>query len=274
MWGLGVISEMKKESDIMTNQKIAQKRRLKYMPVGEHITYTVKNKKLLFLNFSLRWLILEKMPWLAAKIFHIVINERVVDYSFVHQNINLDGKGRILDVGCHGSKLVIELASLGYETYGIDVIEYPLKHKNFTFIQGDIYKAPFPDNFFDAVTAVSTIEHVGLGRYGDPTDSDGDKKAVKEIKRILKPDGKAIITVPFGKRTIVYRKEIPLHRVYDSYALTALFSDSGLEIVKIECIAKKGEMYIPVTLSEAENIESGEVVMADALVVAQKEGKA
>lgn len=253
----------------------SEKKRLRYMPVGEPMGYTAKNRKLLFLNFSLRWLILNKMPWLAEKVFHLVINERVADYSFVHQNvgIGLNGKGRILDVGCYVTKLVIELASLGYEVYGIDGREYPLKHPNFTFVQGDICRTSFPDDFFDAVTAVSTIEHIGLGRYEDPTYSDGDKKAVKEIKRILKPGGKAIITVPFGKRTIVYRKKIPLHRVYDSQALTDLFSDSELEIIKINCIAKKGEMWIPVTLREAENIEGGEVVMADALVVAQKEGE-
>ena len=248
-------------------------KRLKYMPVGEPMGYTAKNKKLLFLNVSLRWLLLNKMPWLAGKIFHLVVNERVADYPFVHQNIGigLNGKGRILDVGCHGSKLVIELASLGYETYGIDVIEYTLEHPNFTFVQGDICKTPFPYDFFDAVTAVSIIEHIGLGRWGDPIYSDGDKKAMKEIKRILKPGGKAIITVPFGKGTIVYRKEISLHRVYDSQTLTGLFSDSGLEIVKLNILVKKGEMYVPAPLSEAENIESGEVVMADAQVVAQKE---
>ena len=233
------------------------KRRLRYMPVGEPITYTAKSSKLLFLNFSLRWLLLKKMPWLADKVFHIVINERVADYPFVHQNLGLDGKGRILDVGCHGTKLVIELASLGYEVYGIDGIEYPLQHPNFTFVLGDICKTPFPDDFFDAVTAVSTIEHIGLGRYGDQLHSDGDKIAMKEIKRILKPGGKAIITVPFGKKTVVYRGEIQLHRVYDSQALNELFSESGLGIVKINCIAKKGEMYVPAPLSEAENIEGG-----------------
>ena len=42
-------------------------KRLKYMPVGEHIGYTVKNRKLLFLLFSLRWLLLNTMPWLAEK---------------------------------------------------------------------------------------------------------------------------------------------------------------------------------------------------------------
>ena len=110
-----------------------EKKRLRYMPVGEQITYTAKSKKLLFLNFSLRWLILNKMPWLADRVFHLVVNERVADYPFVHQNvgISLNGKGRILDVGCHGTKLVIELASLGYEVYGIDGIKYPLEHPNF-----------------------------------------------------------------------------------------------------------------------------------------------
>ena len=246
-------------------------KRLEYMHTGENITYTAKKKRFrFFLNFSLRRLILRKMPWLADKIFHVVINERIVDYSFVHQNIGLNGEGRILDVGCCGSSLVIELASLGYEVYGIDVKSYPLEHPNFTFVHGDIFKTPFPDDFFDRVTAVSTIEHIGLGRYGDPIYSDGDKKAVKEIKRILKPGGKAIFTVPFGKQTIVYRKKIPLHRVYDSQALNGLFSGS-LEIIKAKYIAKKGIIWVPVTSREGDNIVSGEVVMADALIVTQKE---
>ena len=245
------------------------KRQLKYMPITETINYTVKNRKLLFLNFSLRWFLLNKMPLLAEKLFHTVISERIADYAYVHQNIGLDGKGRILDVGCHGSKLPIELASLGYEVWGIDVEDYPLEHPNFAFVQGDICQTPFPDDFFDCVTLVSTLEHIGLGRYKDPLYSDGDKKAIDEIHRILNAGGKTIVTVPFGKRAVVYRKEVPLHRVYDFPRLTEIFCKFKVE--KIEYLVKTEGNWFKATLSEAKDIESGETPMADALIVARKE---
>ena len=50
---------------------------------------------------------------------------------------------------------------------------------------------PFNDKFFDVVTAVSTIEHIGLGCYGDSIAPDGDKEATTEIKRVLKRGGAA-----------------------------------------------------------------------------------
>ena len=172
-------------------------------------------------------------------------------------------------MGCQGSKLPIELASLGYKVWGIDGEDYPLEHPNFTFVQGDICQTSFPDNFFDCVTVVSTLEHIGLGRYKDPLHSDGDKEAVDEIRRILRAGGKAIITVPFGKGTIVYHKKLPLHRVYDSSRLAEMFSEFDIE--KIEYLVKREENWFKVTLDEAKDIESGEVPMADALIVARKE---
>ncbi len=127
----------------------------------------------------------------------------------------------------------------------------------------------FQNDFFDIVTAVSTIEHIGLGRYGDPIDPDGDKKAIREIYRILKVGGKAIVTVPFGKRTILVHGGIALARVYDFSSLQELFSE--FETLKIEYIIKQGECWRPAALGEAENIESwGEAVVADALIVAER----
>jgi 2-polyprenyl-3-methyl-5-hydroxy-6-metoxy-1,4-benzoquinol methylase len=116
---------------------------------------------------------------------------KLIEYHFVHSNImnrKTGIKQRILDIGCCGSKLPIELAKFGHEVYGIDVGNYP-DPKLFTFVQGDIRQMPFGDEFFDVVTAVSTVEHIGLGRYGDPIAPDGDMEAMEEIKRVLKQGG-------------------------------------------------------------------------------------
>jgi len=73
--------------------------------------------------------------------------------------------------------LSIELACLGFKVYGLDVSNYKLTRPNFTFVKEDIRSTSFPNNFFDIVIAISTIEHIGLGYYGDKLDRHGDKKS-------------------------------------------------------------------------------------------------
>jgi predicted SAM-dependent methyltransferase len=88
----------------------------------------------------------------------------------------------------------------------------------------DIRNTSFADSLFDAVYAVSTLEHLGLsGRYGvTQEDLEGDVKALKEIGRILRPGGTLLCTVPFGREAKVIK---PLQRVYDRLSLERLFRD-------------------------------------------------
>lgn len=198
---------------------------------------------------------------------------RLIEYDFAHSNIGTT-RQRILDVGCGGSKLPIELAKRGHEVYGIDVEDYPNQHY-FTFVQGDITHMPFDDNFFDIVTDVSTIEHIGLGRYGDPVLPNGGKEAVEEIRRVLKPAGKVIITIPCGKDTICYSKDgVPLSRVYSSSSLVELLS--GFKILEMSYIMKRRHVWCAASLSEAETeVEHAKPekvgMTAIALIVIRKE---
>jgi len=89
-------------------------------------------------------------------------SERIVEYPFIFRNIvGLKG-AKILDVGCSGSYLLTELAALGHEVYGIDIRWYPVQYPNVRFVQGNICKTLFPNDFFDVIIAVSTIEHIGI----------------------------------------------------------------------------------------------------------------
>ena len=47
-----------------------------------------------------------------------------------------------------------------------------------------------PDGAFDAVVTLSSIEHFGLGRYGDAMDLDADRAAAAEMRRVLRPGGR------------------------------------------------------------------------------------
>ncbi|NIA11303.1 MAG: methyltransferase domain-containing protein [Nitrospiraceae bacterium] len=89
------------------------------------------------------------------------------EYEFAMNNIPSKGN-RISDVGSTGSLFPLKLAKKGYEVYAIDVREYHEKHPNLTVVSTDIENTPFSDDFFDVITCVSTIEHIGLGGYEDP----------------------------------------------------------------------------------------------------------
>ena len=125
------------------------------------------------------------------------MTDRYIEYPFVLENLPKTGK--ILDVGCSGSMFPFLVSALGYETYGIDIRNY-YPTERFFFVKGDIKHSVFPSENFDVITAISSIEHIGLkGIYGiSEEDVDGDLKAVKEIHRILKPGGIFLMTVLVG----------------------------------------------------------------------------
>ncbi|MBS0620551.1 MAG: DUF268 domain-containing protein [Verrucomicrobia bacterium] len=71
---------------------------------------------------------------------------------------------------------------------------------------------------FDAVVSISSFEHDGLGRYGDPLDPDGDMKAMEKTKGMLKEGGLLFLAVPIGKDRLVWN----LHRIYGQLRLKKL----------------------------------------------------
>ncbi len=152
-----------------------------------------------------------------------VADGRIIEYAFAIQRLSQLPKGKVLDVGCTArlNHIPATMAALGWEVWGLDLREFKFRHPNFHFVSEDIINTSFEDGFFDAICAVSTLEHIGLsGRYGvTKEDLEGDAKAVKEIARILRPDGTFLVTVPYGQRVIIR----PLHKVYDKAWLRELF---------------------------------------------------
>jgi len=66
------------------------------------------------------------------------------------------------------------------------------------------------DEQFDVCFSISSFEHDGLGRYGDPLNPDGDLEAMERAKKYVKKDGIMILSVPWGKDKVFFN----VHRVY------------------------------------------------------------
>jgi hypothetical protein len=149
-------------------------------------------------------------------------NERVVEYPWIFRKVGAH-QGNFLDAGCSGSDLSSKLASQGLEVYGVDIYRKNLIARgqpNFSFVLCDIRWLPFVDGSFDVVTAVSTLEHIGIGFYGDIEDSEGDTRSVNELRRVTKVTGNLLVTVPFGEWKITN-----MQRTYDCNTLKRLFGN-------------------------------------------------
>jgi len=164
------------------------------------------------------------------------------EWKWVVSNLDLK-TGKILDVGCLRetytptiSDLDKYLLQMGYEIYGLDVGKCKFKHANFRFIGKNIQELDYPDNYFDAVTCVSTIEHIGLPYYvpihGTKVELNGDLKAMEQIKRVLKKGGCILITGPYGVPKVTEH-----FRIYDRAGLERLIN--GLKVAKIEFFMKR-----------------------------------
>ena len=180
---------------------------------------------------------------------------RIQEYSYVLNKLISLPKGKVLDVGCTARMNYVPavLASLGWEVWGIDFREFKYRHPNFHLILEDIRQTSFADNYFDAVYAVSTLEHIGLsGRYGlSKEDIDGDRKAVQEIFRITRNKGTFLCTVPWGKSKIIK----PLQRVYDKKGLERLFDN--FQKAEVLYYTQKGDGYWDLeTEDKAINVEN------------------
>lgn len=149
---------------------------------------------------------------------------RIIEYSFVIGKLGQMKPSKVLDIGCVArlNYLPASLASLGWEVWGIDQREWKFRFPNFHFVREDIRQTSFPDDFFDCVYALSTLEHICLsGRYGiTKNDPEGDFKAVSEIARILRKEGKFLVTIPYSKRYKVVKSQ---KRIYDEQGLQKLF---------------------------------------------------
>lgn len=157
------------------------------------------------------------------------------------------------DVGACGSLFALKCAKMGYDTYAVDFKEYHEKHSRLTTVKADICKLPFPDNKFDVISCISTVEHIGLTAYGDPEHDNGDFLAIDELTRVIKDGGYLILTTPFGNEYHLERWMGGQERIYDKDRLNSLFRNYRI-LKESYYIPFKKKKWVAVELEEARKV--------------------
>lgn len=158
----------------------------------------------------------------------LTVNERIVEYPYAFRQLaSLPAGSSILDVGGSESTLALSLASLAMRVTVVDPRGYPFTHPHITL--ADVALEAFrPSAQFDAAIAISSIEHFGLGAYGEPAGLDPrpDLTAMRALRDHVRTDGLLILTVPHAGAS---RTVTAMHRLYDDAALDDLLEGWTVE---------------------------------------------
>jgi SAM-dependent methyltransferase len=106
---------------------------------------------------------------------------------------NLPKEGRIVDAGCGVARWPIYLRRLGYDVFGLEYdhgacVIARENDAGLAVLQSDVRRAPLKDASVDAVISLGVVEHEEVGPL----------EALREARRILRPNGVMVIAVPYN----------------------------------------------------------------------------
>lgn len=176
--------------------------------------------------------------------FWVERSEKLRHASAVRSKVALElvppmSGGKVLDVGCGEGTMLCEVArkANGASLFGFDISELAARkaaEKGLPAMVADAEAGlPFKDNSFDLVICSEVLEHLF-----DP------ERALEEIRRVLKPTGRLIVSVPnmgyIRKRFMLLvgrspvEKEYPAHiRFWTLQSFKALLRRKGFEVEKV-----------------------------------------
>jgi SAM-dependent methyltransferase len=133
----------------------------------------------------------------------------------------------IMDIGCSSGFLLRDIKKQfpHAQVVGADYVPAPLHklakvHPDWPLIQFDLTTSPLPDACLDAASLANVLEHIG-----------DDVMAVKQVFRMLRPGGVAVIEVPAGPHLFdVYDKQLMHFRRYSQKSLNELLAGAGFEV--------------------------------------------
>ena len=129
------------------------------------------------------------------------------------------------DIGSRIDGFIAHLSCFMERIHLIDVRPFEMNIPGVDFKQEDATNlGGVPDESITSISALCSLEHFGLGRYGDPIDPEACYKAMRSIERVLAPGGHAYISVPIGWEHL----EFNAHRVFYPQTIKDVFSHCDL----------------------------------------------
>jgi hypothetical protein len=140
-----------------------------------------------------------------------------------------------VDIG--SSILTIGVLSAHVPTIFVDYRPLETRQSGLISVGGDITRLPFADKSLASLSCLHVIEHIGLGRYGDPLDAHGSRRAVHELQRVVADGGTLYLSTPIGRERVCFNA----HRVFSVATILEIFSE--LRLVEFSYVDDEGALH-------------------------------
>ena len=149
------------------------------------------------------------------------------------------------------SVLMISVLSGFIETTFVDYRPLKVNLSGLNSIPGDILALPFHDGSINSLSCLHVIEHIGLGRYGDPLDPAGSIKGALELQRVLGRGADLLVSLPIGRERTCFNA----HRVHSPSSVLSLFL--SLQLVDFSYVDDVGVFHEDAKLDSMQSLEYG-----------------
>jgi SAM-dependent methyltransferase len=156
---------------------------------------------------------------------------------------------RHVDIG--SSVLTISMLSAQVETVFLDYRPLQARLSGCLSVAGDVTRLPFADGSVASLSCLHVIEHIGLGRYGDPIDPLGSQRALAELVRVLADGGQLYLSVPVGRERVCFNA----HRVFSPASIVAMAQP--LELVAFGFVDDNGMFHESANTAAAQTLDYG-----------------
>jgi SAM-dependent methyltransferase len=178
----------------------------------------------------------------AASFFSRII--RKTERAYRYHNLNYEVKkvlevakinsGKVLDLGCGAGDRLDIFRQKGFDTHGVEISSAALYARDFfklNVIQGDLYKASYPDDFFDIVSVYNVLEH-----------THAPKDVLKALGRVTKDGGVLALQVPNSRclQFKIFKKQwaacdVPRDLCYfNDGLLKKILADCGFQVLCVD----------------------------------------
>lgn len=198
-----------------------------------------KFKKLLYdhrLSKQIQWNIIDHPMLLDRKAESALLGEYFWQDILVAKEIIKQSPERHVDIGSRVDGFIAHLSCIRkVEVFDIRPLNVTID--NVLFTQWDITNpTPYMKSSVDCVSCLHTLEHIGLGRYGDQLDPDGWEKALMSLTDLLSVGGNLWISVPIGRQRIEFNAQ----RIFNPSTIIDAASNFGVSLSRFFYLTSTG----------------------------------
>ena len=154
-----------------------------------------------------------------------------------------------VDIG--SSVLMVGVLSAHVPTIFVDYRPLVVKQSGLVCVAADINRLPFSDRSVSSLSCLHVIEHIGLGRYGDPIDAEGAQRAADELQRVIDQGGTLYLSTPIGRERVCFNA----HRVFAPTTILSWFSQ--LKLIRFSYVADDGSLNEDVSPAQVPQLDYG-----------------